>query len=343
MSTVSRKLTQLSRQYDEKIKAQNWQGALETAEILLKMTPQQSLYYTYRGYVFYKLGDIDRAEEDFGKAMTLAPNHPQIPQWWLMKIAQERAAKISPDQNREDTAHYIVLYPYKWVKLQPNQVLRIGRDWENDLIIPANDVSRFHAAIDWNGHAHVLKDLGSTNQTSVNGGYIKEHILINGDNIAIGNTTLNYILADDSRVLDLKWSQNRKKETHKLLASVQYIQSSTDKVLSGDLSCISIWQVLQILATDRKTGCLVLTSQEQGKIYFEEGDMVHCEVGSQGGEEACYAILSWQQGYFEFDSKARCSQRTIDCSVEYLMFKGARKLDEQQQGLLEDELENDEE
>ncbi|MGH9839216.1 MAG: FHA domain-containing protein [Blastocatellia bacterium] len=49
-------------------------------------------------------------------------------------------------------------------------VVRIGRAPDNDLVLDAPGVSRYHAALNYNGGAHpVLTDLNSTNGTFVNG------------------------------------------------------------------------------------------------------------------------------------------------------------------------------
>jgi pSer/pThr/pTyr-binding forkhead associated (FHA) protein len=62
----------------------------------------------------------------------------------------------------------------------------IGRDENCAVFIDANKISRQHAEVQHRGEAFLLKDLGSTNGTWVNGQQIDQHILQDGDVIRIG-------------------------------------------------------------------------------------------------------------------------------------------------------------
>ena len=54
-------------------------------------------------------------------------------------------------------------------RLQPDQVVRIGRDPANTIVVPSLQASRFHAELLSRGGAFAIRDLGSTNGTFVNG------------------------------------------------------------------------------------------------------------------------------------------------------------------------------
>ncbi len=63
----------------------------------------------------------------------------------------------------------------------------IGRDPENDQVIPHPSVSRFHAKIEKKDESFYISDLNSTNGTYVNGGTVqKQQLLRAGDVISIG-------------------------------------------------------------------------------------------------------------------------------------------------------------
>jgi len=66
--------------------------------------------------------------------------------------------------------------------------VKIGRSSDNHIVIPDPNASRRHAEIVNEGAKYLLKDLGSTNGTYVNGSKIKERELKDGDKIAIGAT-----------------------------------------------------------------------------------------------------------------------------------------------------------
>jgi len=68
-------------------------------------------------------------------------------------------------------------------------LLTIGRDPNNDLVINDPQASRQHARITRRGNIMVLEDLGSTNGTFVNGVRLTDpHTLSNGDEIGLGDS-----------------------------------------------------------------------------------------------------------------------------------------------------------
>lgn len=76
--------------------------------------------------------------------------------------------------------------------------LQIGRGEQSDIYIDDEDVSRNHAKVEVTADAILLKDLGSTNGTFVNGRKIIERKLEDGDRLQIGNlTVLKFNFVDD--------------------------------------------------------------------------------------------------------------------------------------------------
>ncbi|MEN9259173.1 MAG: FHA domain-containing protein [Gloeomargarita sp. SRBZ-1_bins_9] len=77
------------------------------------------------------------------------------------------------------------------VNLRGRQVLTIGRDPRNDLVIAHPTVSRFHARVERHDGSFVLTDLGSTNGTFVNGKPVTQpYVLRARDTIRIGSHLL---------------------------------------------------------------------------------------------------------------------------------------------------------
>jgi hypothetical protein len=72
------------------------------------------------------------------------------------------------------------------------QVLTIGRLPESAIVLADPNVSRSHAEIRPRGTGYVLVDLGSTNGSRVNGVRVSEHELVDGDEIAFGNTRMRF-------------------------------------------------------------------------------------------------------------------------------------------------------
>ena len=91
-------------------------------------------------------------------------NTPMPPQLTLHYEAQEQAASIT---------------------VEPKGVT-IGRKADCDIVLQSSDVSRQHAQIRAERGCWILRDLGSSNGTLIEGMRIKEHELRDGDSIHIG-------------------------------------------------------------------------------------------------------------------------------------------------------------
>jgi len=68
----------------------------------------------------------------------------------------------------------------------------IGRTVDNDVVLPDPSISRQHMSIRDKGGAYIVKDLGSSNGTKVNGKAITEEVLKAGDVIAAGNVRIRF-------------------------------------------------------------------------------------------------------------------------------------------------------
>ncbi len=81
---------------------------------------------------------------------------------------------------------------------KPNQVfdldkdvLGLGREAGNDLVIEDPQISRRHARLTRQGNSYLLEDLGSTNGTFVNGSRVSTPVLLaNGDLIGLADTVV---------------------------------------------------------------------------------------------------------------------------------------------------------
>jgi pSer/pThr/pTyr-binding forkhead associated (FHA) protein len=72
----------------------------------------------------------------------------------------------------------------------------IGREKHAQIYLKDPLISREHAVITFQGGAFVLKDLGSTNGTVMNGISIKQVDLRHGDTFRVGDTVLQFVLED---------------------------------------------------------------------------------------------------------------------------------------------------
>ena len=69
---------------------------------------------------------------------------------------------------------------------------RIGRGDENDVALADPSVSRAHAVVEVDGAEPIVRDLGSTNGTFVNGERVAVRTLCNGDELTFGNTRMQF-------------------------------------------------------------------------------------------------------------------------------------------------------
>jgi hypothetical protein len=69
---------------------------------------------------------------------------------------------------------------------------RIGRSEENDVFLVDPSVSRSHAVVEVDGSEPVVRDLGSTNGTYVNGERVEARFLRDGDELTFGNTRMRF-------------------------------------------------------------------------------------------------------------------------------------------------------
>ena len=69
---------------------------------------------------------------------------------------------------------------------------RVGRSEESDVFLVDPSVSRTHAVVEVDGIEPVVRDLGSTNGTFINGERIEARALQDGDELMFGNTRMRF-------------------------------------------------------------------------------------------------------------------------------------------------------
>ncbi len=76
-------------------------------------------------------------------------------------------------------------------------LVKIGKRENNDLILSDKTVSRNHLEIEYTSDSFLLRDLGSTNGTYLNGNRVKEVYLCPGDRIKLGNTVIEFLAFEE--------------------------------------------------------------------------------------------------------------------------------------------------
>jgi hypothetical protein len=99
----------------------------------------------------------------------------------------------------------------------------------------------------------------------------------------------------------------------------------------GDLKNLGIPEIVQTLHMGLKTACVVLKAgqPDEGRIYFTNGRISHCETGNLAGEEAFYMVLRMQEGAFVITHGQTTKKRTIEMDEMHLILEGFRRIDEE--------------
>lgn len=99
--------------------------------------------------------------------------------------------------------------------------------------------------------------------------------------------------------------------------------------LSGQLSDLSLAELIEFFGNLRKTGRLKVEYQEgTGIFYFKDGDLVDAQLGGRVGAEAVYHALTLPNAAFDFNTHIFASRRTINESWMQLVLEGLRRIDE---------------
>ena len=113
----------------------------------------------------------------------------------------------------------------------------VGRTKENSLAIPDPAISRHHAEFIRLGNDVLLRDLGSTNGSYINGFRIAEQLLGHGDVVRFGPSGAEYrvmIMTDDGLPLEL--SPRSREMTGDLIDSLSHHLQSSPGDLQEDAS-----------------------------------------------------------------------------------------------------------
>ena len=139
-----------------------------------------------KGFVLEEEGGPDY----FGGATDADRTNPDIETSATEKGAPERPSPAGAAKHR---ARIIIIsgddagagYPVKGT-------VSFGRAESNTVVLKDSKVSRQHAQIQQQGSEFVIVDLNSSNGTFVNGERIEEHVLSPGDEIAIGDSVMQF-------------------------------------------------------------------------------------------------------------------------------------------------------
>jgi hypothetical protein len=205
--------------------------------------------------------------------------------------------------------------------LAENREIVIGRSSDLDMVLVEDMVSRKHARIACTDVEIAIEDLNSTNGTFVNGEKIKRSTLKEGDRVLIGTSILKVVLSDQTN------------GTGRRQTGGEAPRNQPGKTMSGAIDEIPLPDLLQLLGTSKKSGILVVQSDEDiGKIVMRKGQIVFASINDL--EEvpplkSVYRILTWTTGTFSLEPyDEHPIEGEIDASVQEILMEGLRQIDE---------------
>ncbi len=165
---------------------------------------------------------------------------------------------------------------------------------------------------------------GSSNQglNSVQGGSFAQQLA----NAALTNQPIVNPIANTPMTL----------RTEARTAALMEQQSTTmngGMQLTGNLSELGVFELIQSISVAKMTGRLQITSGLQSvEIYFEDGgprrasfqsDSMTSAVKELTGEEAIIEGMTWKNGFFQFNSSMKSAERSPMRRLDTLLMEGA--------------------
>ncbi len=111
------------------------------------------------------------------------------------------------------------------------------------------------------------------------------------------------------------------------------LQRSMTPGTVGRIAGITLFGFLQLLEVERKTGLVVVqASGEEGRLYFDGGQLIHGETRRRRGLAAVYEIVSWPDPKLELFYKRAAREHTIAEPLQHVLMEAARLEDERGAG-----------
>jgi hypothetical protein len=202
--------------------------------------------------------------------------------------------------------------------LPSDGALVLGRDSDVELVLSEDLVSRRHAELAVKEGEVMLRDLGSTNGTFVNGQRVKKVKLAVGDRVLVGSSLMKLVPAAAG--------------THST-PPVLVTKTRAQAALQGKLEEVPLPDLVQLIASSRKSGVLLLKrDEEECRIDLREGKLAACSLSAApavADKKAFWRVLAWERGSFELIPPAVPPPlAAIQEDVGPMLMEGIRQLDE---------------
>ena len=107
------------------------------------------------------------------------------------------------------------------------------------------------------------------------------------------------------------------------------LQRAMSPATVGRITGITLFGFLQLIEVERKTGLIVVHGAgQEGRLYFDRGNLVHAHTRRLEGVEAVNDIVAWPDPKLEIFYKRKSRERTIKEPLQHVLMEAARLLDE---------------
>ncbi|MCI5071337.1 FHA domain-containing protein [bacterium] len=147
------------------------------------------------------------------------------------------------------------------------------------------------------------------------------------------NAQDNIDLEQASEDFEIERSINHHEASFAKIKEEQELKASNNasSALSGDLSLMSLPDLLQNLAQNKRSGLLQIEKNKQlGKILLKDGAIMQADLGHVTGLKAVHRMLGWTEGDFQLlatEVKSR-NNEPLSENIEGLLMEAFRQMDE---------------
>lgn len=107
------------------------------------------------------------------------------------------------------------------------------------------------------------------------------------------------------------------------------LQRALTPATVGRITGITLFGFLQLIEVEQKTGLIIVRSSgQEGRLYFDKGQLLHGETRRLRGPAAVYEIVSWPDPKLEIFYKRSSRERTVKEPLQHILMEAARLLDE---------------
>jgi hypothetical protein len=194
--------------------------------------------------------------------------------------------------------------------IEPGKKSLIGRDSAAQIRLEGASVSRRHAQLSFDEKGDCqIEDLRSRNGTYVNGCAVQRRRLNDGDRIDVGSYSFEFQRGAARPVAADAGAETR-------------VMRAVPGTLSGDIESNGLVPIIALLHATRRSGVLTLRAARQvGRIFFNEGEVVHAMLGKATAEAAVDTLLAAEAGTFHFNDERIKIARTVTRPTAELIAK----------------------